>query len=202
MKKLSLIAPVLLAFILALSGYGTAGEKTASITIIYSAMTVCSFLLFIGYCYLAKQKDFWFLLLFSSVFVVNAGYLALSVSKTLEFALLSNRISYLGSVCLPLSMLMIIFNVCKIESPKWVIGILLTTSIMIFIVAASPGYLNIYYKKLPWKSAMALAACGKFTGLATLYTTFICSVILAPWFIPFFTVLQNILWSLWPMQSF
>ena len=164
MKKLSLIAPVLLAFILALSGCGTAGEKTASITLIYSAMTVCSFLLFVGYCYLAKQKDFWFLLLFSSVFVVNAGYLALSVSKTLELALLSNRISYLGSVCLPLSMLMIIFNVCKIKYPKWLLGILLTTSIMIFIVAASPGYLNIYYKEVTLEISNGVSSLRKVYG--------------------------------------
>ena len=54
-----------------------------------------------------KKREPWFLVLFSSIFIVNAGYFWISVSRTLSEALLANRISYLGSVFLPLSMLMI-----------------------------------------------------------------------------------------------
>ena len=50
------------------------------------------------------------MLLFSSVLVVNLGYLLLSVSGSLEMALHANRVAYLGSVFLPLSFLKNIYN--------------------------------------------------------------------------------------------
>lgn len=164
MKKISAIFLLILIFIIALCGCGTTGEKTASISIIYSTMAVFSLLLLIGYCYLVRKKDLWFLLLFSSVLVVNIGYSTLSVSRTLEEALLSNRIAYLGSVCLPLSMLMIILNVCKIQYPKWGPGVLLAISILIFAVAASPGYLDIYYKEVSLEISNGVSSLRKVYG--------------------------------------
>lgn len=129
-----------------LTGCDAIGAKSTSISIIYAAMAVVSLLLLAAYGALVHKKEVWFLLLFSSVFVVNTGYFALSISKTLEEALLANRISYLGSVFLPMAMLMIIINVCKIKYRKWLPGILLVLSGIVFLVAASPGYLDIYYK--------------------------------------------------------
>ena len=60
----------------------------------------------------------WFLLLFCSVLIVNAGYLALSLSVTLEGALVANRVAYFGSAILPLSMLMTVLNLpgCNIKN--------------------------------------------------------------------------------------
>ncbi len=70
------------------------------------------------------------------------------MSKTIEEALLANRISYLGSVFLPLSMVMIIMEVCKLHYKKWMPTVLLIISCFVFCVAASPRYLNIYYEKV------------------------------------------------------
>ncbi len=131
-----------------LTGCISIGNKSMSMSVIYGVTAVLSLLLFIGYCSLLKKKDGWFLLLFSSVFVVNTGYLCLSLSKTLEEALLANRISYLGSVFLPLAMLMIIMNVVNIKYSKWLLYILLPVTVFVFLVAASPGYLDIYYKSV------------------------------------------------------
>lgn len=184
MKKLFLNSPVLLLLlIVALSGCGTTGEKAASLSVIYGIMAVFSLFLLIGYCSLVRKKDPWFLLLFSSVLIVNIGYSALAVSRTLEEALLANRISYLGSVCLPLSMLMIILNVCKINYKKWISGFLLAISIFVFAVAASPGYLDIYYKEVsleivdgvsrlykiygPWHSLYFVYLFGYFGAMIT-----------------------------------
>ena len=112
------------------------------------ATAVFSFLLLIGYICLIKKKNVWFLLLFSSVFVVNLGYLCLSLSGSLESALLSNRIAYLGSVFLPLSMLMILLNVTSFKHTKKLIYVLFPIAVLVFLVAASPGYLDIYYKSV------------------------------------------------------
>lgn len=116
-----------------------------NIIIIYGVITIISLLLIVGYCSLIKDKDIWFILMFISVFVINAGYLTLSLSDTVAEALLANRISYLGSVFLPLCMFMIIMNVCRVSYPKWVAYILFLVSMGVFIIAASAGYTDWYY---------------------------------------------------------
>lgn len=124
------------------------GNKTTSMSVIYIVTAVLSLVLLIGYCSLLKKREPWFLLLFSSVFVVNSGYLCLSLSRTLEEALLANRISYLGSVFLPLAMLMTILNIVNIKYKKWLLFIIFPITVFVFLVAASPGYLDIYYKEV------------------------------------------------------
>lgn len=148
MKKIfvGILSATLMAF--ALSGCSAVGDKSTSMSIIYGATTVLSLLLLISYCCFIKKREIWFLLLFASVFVVNVGYFTLSVSKTLEEALLANRISYLGSVFLPFSMFMIILNFSGLKYKKVVPIALLVISIGMFFVAASPGYLDIYYKSV------------------------------------------------------
>ena len=83
--------------------------------------------------------------MFSSILVINIGYLSLSLSKTLPGALMANRIAYLGSAMLPLSLIMIILNVCKLRRSRWPNILLCCFTAFIFFVAASPGILDIYY---------------------------------------------------------
>lgn len=162
-KKLSGLA-VLLITLFSFSGCNNIGEKTASLNIVYIATSVLALLLLAGYCFLIRKKDNWFLLLFSSVFIVNAGYLSLSISGNLEEALLANRISYLGSVFLPLAMFMIILNTCKIEYKKWLPFPLVLISSVVFIIAASPGYLDIYYKSVSLKTVNGVSVLDKVYG--------------------------------------
>ena len=75
-------------------------------SIIYGILAGISLMLLVGYSALVKKKEIWLLFLFVSIFLVNAGYFSLSLSKTLGEALLANRIAYLGSVFLPFFMLM------------------------------------------------------------------------------------------------
>ncbi|MBQ7399050.1 MAG: hypothetical protein IJW06_01130 [Clostridia bacterium] len=164
MKKTLLSLLCLPVMLFLLSGCSTIGSKTASMSVIYGATSVLSLLLLIGYCCFIKKKEVWFLLLFSSVFVVNVGYLTLSVSLTLEEALLANRISYLGSVFLPFSMIMTLFNLSGLKYKKWVPFILLTVTIAVFFVAASPGYLDIYYKSVSLESVNGMSVLKKEYG--------------------------------------
>ena len=147
-----------LLMLVPLSGCTAIEGRMASISIIYAATAVLSLLLLLGYCFLLHKREFWFVLLFSSVFVVNSGYFALSISKTLETALFANRVAYLGSVFLPLSMLMIIMDTCRLRRQKWLSILLLSVGVLVFLVAASPGYLDIYYEQvsLEIKSGVAL----------------------------------------------
>ena len=147
-----------------LSGCSKIGDKDASLSIIYGATAILSLLLLIGYCSIAIKKDIWFFVLFTSVLVVNIGYYALGISTTLKAALFANRVSYLGSVFLPISMLMIILRAMKVNYSRWLPGVLLTIGMIVFFVAASPGYLTIYYKEVALETVNGVSVLKKTYG--------------------------------------
>ncbi len=146
------------------TGCTAVGEKSASLLTVYIATAVISLLTTAVYFCLVHKKDIWFILLLASVFVVNSGYLALAVSKNLEEALLANRISYLGSVFLPMSMLLIIIEACRINYRKWFPAFLAVTGIAVFLIAASPGYLDIYYKEMSLEFINGVTVINKVYG--------------------------------------
>ena len=146
MKRLIASLYILLFIILNLTGCNAVGDKNASLSIIYGAAAILSLLMLIGCCLVVRKRKAWFVLLFSSVLVVNIGYTLLALSTCLKMALWANRVAYLGSVFLPFAMLMIILNVTATSYPKRLHIILGTISIIVFLIAASPGILPIYYK--------------------------------------------------------
>ncbi len=172
-RTLAKLSPLLLWLFL-LTGCSTIGQKAASMSMIYCVAAVLSLVLLIVYCCIVKKKDVWYLLLFSSIMVVNIGYFALAVSGSLEGALMANRVSYLGSVFLPLSMWMIIINATHIRRPKWLPGGLLGLAAVMFLIAASPGYLPIYYKSVDFAVVDGVATLIKDYGpLHSLYLVYL-----------------------------
>lgn len=147
-----------------LSACNGVGSKSSGAWIVYAVAVFLSLALLIGYCCLLKEKNIWFYLLFTSVLVVNTGYLLLSVSKTLEFTLHANRLAYLGSVFLPFAMLMIIKGACGIKKSPVSVGLLLALSVSVFLVAASPGYLDIYYKSVTLETVNGMSVLNKEYG--------------------------------------
>lgn len=123
-------------------------EKTMVISFIYGICTVLSLLFAGGYCALVRKKENWLIWLYFSVFVANLGYFTLSISKTLEEALLANRLAYLGCVFLPLFMLMTIAKVCHLRVSKIWLGVFIGISTAVFLVVASQGYLDLYYREV------------------------------------------------------
>ena len=104
-------------------------------------------LLMIGVNYYVDRKhDKWLLLLFVSVAVCDFGYFLLSLSKTLDAALWANRIAYLGNVFLPFSLLMMIMTLSRFTYPKWLPKVLVAVNTVMLLIAASGGFLPIYYK--------------------------------------------------------
>lgn len=155
---------LLMLLSIALSGCQTIGDKSASLSMIYAVTAILSLGLLIVYCCVVKKKDPWFLLLFASVLIVNIGYVALAISNSLDEALLANRVAYLGSVFLPLSMFMIILGVCNIHYRKWVSTVMLLIGILVFLIAASPGYLDIYYKEVTFEKINGVSVLNKVYG--------------------------------------
>lgn len=174
MKKRLLGIIPLIGIILGLSGCGSVGDGSASLSIIYGVAAVLSALLLIGCLFLVRKKRQWFVLLFSSVLIVNIGYTFLSVSSGLEMALWANRVSYLGSVFLPLAMLMIILNITNTRTKRWVPISLFSLAVVVFLIAASPGILPIYYKEVSFEIINGVSTLIKVYGpLHPLYLVYL-----------------------------
>ncbi len=180
MKKILLFAlPWFFAFFFA--GCGVVGQKNISLSMVYAVCALMSLLTLIAYSCLIRMWDKWFLLMFVSVLVVNLGYFALSTSHSLQGALWANRFTYLGSVFLPLAMLMIILDVTKIKYKHWFPVALVCLSVLVFLIAGSPGYSDIYYKEVyleimdgisvlkkvygPWHSLYLFYLIGYFSAM-------------------------------------
>ena len=164
MKKISATLLIITPLLLSFSGCAEIGSKSASISIVYGIMMLLALFMMIGYLFVVQKKETWLTVLFICIAVVNAGYFSLAVSTTLEEALLANRISYLGSVFLPLSMLMVMLDLVKIEYKKWFSAILVFVGAVVFFIAASPGYLEIYYKEVNLITVNGVSALDKVYG--------------------------------------
>jgi len=116
------------------------------LSLAYGIIAIIS-LSMVGICVLAdKKRDEWLIWLFVSVAVCNLGYFMLSVSKELDAALNSNRITYLGSVFLPFFLLMMVQRFCKIKRNKKITTLLILLGVVMLGITTSPGILPIYYK--------------------------------------------------------
>lgn len=164
MKKSISCLILSLLTVFTLSGSSSVEGKTESLLGVYIATTIISLLVLVSYFIFIKKRNLWFILLFASIFIVNVGYLTIAISTTLEEALLANRIAYLGSVFLPMSMLMIIINDTNINYKKPLPFILLGIGIAIFLIAATPGYYNIYYKEVTLITINGVSALSKVYG--------------------------------------
>ena len=135
-----------------------------TITTVYGITTLLSLALLLGYLILVKQKAVNLLLLYVAVFVVNLGYFSLAISSTVPEAMLANRIAYLGSVFLPLFMLVTIQNACRIRWHKAALGALLGISVCVFLLAASGGYCGLYYEEVSLHFLNGAAVLDKVYG--------------------------------------
>ena len=174
MKKFCAGASALLFLTFVLSGCSPIGNKSGSLRNIYGTAAVISLALLVGCALVVRKNRFWFIALFSSVFIVNSGYTMLAVSTGLEMALWANRISYFGSVFLPLSMLMIILQETNTQYKKGLTYILSAVAVTIFLIAASPGILPVYYKEVSFAVVDGVSTLVKVYGpLHPLYLVYL-----------------------------
>lgn len=102
----------------------------------------------VAYFAIVKKREFWLSLLYICVAVVNLGYLLLSISKTVEFAIFANDVAYLGSVFLSMCMLLTIVKLCGFEVGKGQVITCVTLGVVMFAIIATAGILPWYYKEV------------------------------------------------------
>jgi len=119
-------------------------------TIAYSVIFALSLLLPVGYWLFVrkKQNEVWLLVLYLCVCVVNFGYLLMSMSRTVEFALTANKIAYFGQVFIIMCMFLIISGLCGFTYKKRVTYVLSAVAVMMFAMVMTTGHLDWYYKSV------------------------------------------------------
>ena len=119
-------------------------------SIAYGVLFLISLIMLVGYWRFGKEKhhEVWLGVLYLSICVVNFGYLLLSLSKSVSFALFANKVAYLGQVFVPLCMFMLISGLCGYSySKKLKVALVILAAIMFGLVATT-GYLDWYYKSV------------------------------------------------------
>ena len=117
-------------------------------TIGYSICLIAAVGLLVAYLLMVKNKEFWLTMLYISIAVVNLGYLLLSVSKTVEFAIFANDVAYLGSVFLSMFMFLTIVRLCGFEIKKAHVITCASLGAVMFAIIVSSPMLPLYYKSV------------------------------------------------------
>ena len=120
----------------------------AALIITYAIVAVIAVILLIGYTALVRKKEPWLLLLYICVTIVNMGYFLLSISKTVELAIVANDIAYFGSVFLSMSMFLTIVRLCGFAVKKKLVITLSVIGFVMFAIVATSGILPWYYKEV------------------------------------------------------
>ena len=145
-------------------------------TIAYIAVFTLSLLLPPSYLFYVEKsrREHWLFGLFVCVSITNLGYLLLSVSQTVRFALFSNKLAYLGQVLVLLCMLKIISKLCGVIWPKWASILLICIAAAMFGLVCTTGYLDWYYRSVTLSHANGASMLVKEYGpLHPLYLIYV-----------------------------
>ncbi len=128
--------------------------------IAYIIMLTIAIVLLLAYVFVLyrEQKEKGLLILHISVCIVNLGYLLLSLSPSVEFALSVNKLAYLGQIMVITCMFNIIVKLCGFKSCK-IFGIISSAiGLVMFAIVFTTGYFPWYYKSvsLSWENGGAV----------------------------------------------
>lgn len=101
-----------------------------------------------AYLILVKDKSFWLTMLYVCVAIVNLGYLLISVSKTVGFAIFANDLAYLGSVFLSACMFLTILELCGFKVTKAHAIICTVLATLMFGIVVTTGILPVFYESV------------------------------------------------------
>ncbi len=118
-------------------------------TIFYGVLFLISLCFAAGYVYIwHKHFDVNFNMIFTLVPVACLGYYLLADSVNLESALAAQQIIYIGGCFLQLFIVLSIFNLCKINIPKWVRTAMFAACALVYGSVLTVGHTKIFYSSV------------------------------------------------------
>ena len=131
---------------------------------ITAAITTVAFLFFI-YEYENRKTNYYYLVLIMLMMVANAGYLAVALSKTLEEAILANKILYLGGCFVQPVTLFLICTLSNYKLKPWMKYLNYGFSTFVYGMVLTIGYSDLYYKEVYLKSYKDVTVIGHTYGI-------------------------------------
>lgn len=153
-----------------------ASGKTGNTSMLYCAVALLSIMLLIGGSLMKQTFDRRFMGLFACIAAANCGYFLQAVSASLPWAMMANRLSYLGSAYAILAMLLIIMDTCQVQRSPAVTAVLFGVTTAAFLLAASGDWLGLYYKAVALERSCGMSRLVKVYGpLHILYPVYLLS---------------------------
>ena len=122
------------------------------ITTYYDIALALSLLLTLVYVFMwHKHFDVHITLTFVLVSVTNLGWAMLSRAKTLEAALIANRLTYVGGCYLMMNITFVVFSMCQIRLNRWLRVAMMLVSTAVFVAAMSMGQADFFYKSITFE---------------------------------------------------
>lgn len=113
----------------------------------YTVTFLLSVFLTLVYCLIwHKHFDVHITLIFMLIPITNLGFLFQSESETLEEAILSLKITYIGGNYLILMILLTVFSMCKIKLKRWHRMAFFTVSTLCFMSSLTVGHSDLFYR--------------------------------------------------------
>ncbi len=112
---------------------------------------------------LGLRPNIYTVLLLAGIVVANGGYLGVAVSKTVETAIFSNYVIYLGCCYMPLFVLMIGVDITRFKLPRFFRLLLFVISSAVLGLTFTIGHSPVYYKSID------IADAGGYTILVKEY---------------------------------
>lgn len=82
--------------------------------------------------------------------VQNAGYLLELTAPSMEAAVVSVKMQYLGSLTIPISYCHFLFRYCYVKTPKKILGVLEMIDVLILCLVFTCDLHSLYYRSIQW----------------------------------------------------
>lgn len=99
-----------------------------------------------------KQQNNYMFYVFFTIVIAIFGHLLLSLSTSVEGAILANKVNYLGATFIPMFMFFALLQVCRIRISSFSRGFLVILAFFILALALSVGYVPYYYTSVQFVS--------------------------------------------------
>ena len=118
-----------------------------------------------------KHFDVHITLMFLVIPITNLGYCMVAQSATLEEAILSNKLTYIGGCYALLINMLLIFSLCDLKINRWLKAFFFTVSTCVYIASLTAGKSQLFYRSITMEKINGVAILHKEYG--PLHTVFI-----------------------------
>lgn len=122
-----------------------------------------------------KHFDVHITLMFLVIPITNLGYCMVAHSATLEEAILSNKLTYIGGCYALLINMLLIFSLCDLKINRWLKAFFFTVSTGVYIASLTAGKSQLFYRSITMEKINGVAILHKEYG--PLHTVFIAMTI-------------------------